>query len=640
MKHFFATLAVSALSLAAYAQPSFATYTTDPEEGIVESIPSIEVTFTGCNEVDINSGDAIYLLDSNYDEVPGRLRQTGNGILFTPAETITAPGEYIFVIGEGALCGYDESYNAVDNEAEIYIRYLIEGQGGGSESGALNYDDYTSTPAEGEVEALDAISVTFPNIYDTDINSSDDIVFTHNGNAISGLKVKGGDALKVTLPEAQTAPGSYQLTIKAGALCGFNSSYDEYLDNPEDIVLNWSIKNAAAAVDFAYTTTPANGAVVGSLEAMTFAFGSLSEVAVATGADITINGQTLEPVNYTLVAGSSANELKVAFSPAITAETAETVVKIAFVPGSLSGTQDGKTGANLDEIAASVTVVPAVSYSLELALSTPTKPNADGEISAEKQLGSFFFVADMAGLVAASDGTANVTIREIDGDYESTAALRKAYGLDQNKSYFSAAFTGEPTYNGRYEIIIEQGAFGNEIWAANHELGLSNPRQVMTFTLVDGRDRNVYTLEPSAVTPAEGTYASGSEFSTVTVEFTAAGVKATEASQATLAGVNSSFASNVMLTDNGDGTFTARFSTPSENGTYRLSIPAGAFAAPDGQKSAAIERTYRLDRSTAIDTIEAASAPREAYTLQGVRVTGPLTPGSIYIINGRKTLVK
>lgn len=93
-----------------------------------------------------------------------------------------------------------------------------------------------------------------------------------------------------------------------------------------------------------------------------------------------------------------------------------------------------------------------VKYDLTAAFNTPTKPNDNGEISAEKQLTSFFFVSDVAGLVAAGGDVENVTIREVNGNFTKSGHLRKAFGMSQDKSYFSVEFNSEPSYNGEYEI--------------------------------------------------------------------------------------------------------------------------------------------------------------------------------------------
>lgn len=643
MKKLFTAVTLSAMSLAAWAAPTFDGYVTDPDPGIVSQIQDITVIFPGCEEVEFNTRDAVYMLDSNYDEVPGALQQGGNAIMFTPETTITAAGEYTLVIGEGALCGYDAEYNSVDNPSEIYITYVIEGgsQGGGGE---LNYLGYTSVPAEGEVEALSEIKVTFPNIFDVDFNSKKDVVLTHNGTAVEGIKVTGGSALTVKLNAEATEPGNYALTIAAGALCGFSETYDNWLDNPEEISLAWNIKAPVGTVDFSYLATPAPGSTMAELSEAILTFGSLNEVSLAEGAlaTVTLNGETLEAVNYTIARGEANNQLKVTFSPAITSHGEDIAVNLLFPAASLTGVQGDITAPNTDAISLSYTVVAPVTYDLTLELSRPTQPNADGEISAEKQLDSFFFSSDMSGLVVSEQTETNITIKEVNGDFEASAVLKKAYGLDSSKSYFSAAFNRQPTYNGEYIITVEQGAFGTELWGENHELGRANMAQTLHFILVDGSDRVKYDLEPSEVTPAEGTYGTGAEFATITVKFDTPDVTLSDATviYATLAGVDTDYREDGVFTANGDGTFTVSFTAPTTDGTYMFNVLQGAFAAAGGRLSTPISREYKLDGKSAITEIEADAAGVKVYNLQGIPVSGKPLPGHIYIINGKKVFVK
>lgn len=643
MKKLFMSLALSAMTaLSVSAAPSFENFVTDPDQGVVTEISDITVIFPGCEKIEINVSDAIYLIGSDWEEVPGSLMNADNVLMFVPESTITDAGEYILCIGEGALKGTDAENNTADNSTDIFVSYTIEGgsQGGGGE---VNYLGYTSDPAEGEVESLSTIKVTFPNIYDLDFNSKGSINVTRNGVAIDGINVKGGSELIVTLPASTTDPGTYALNIPAGSCCGFDKSYSNWLDNPEDISLTWAIKNSADAVDFTYSVSPANGFVTASLAETVVSFDALTSVsATENAAVITLDDRTLEAVNYSISGGEKENQIKVTFSPAITAEGSDIAVQILFPAASLTGVQGEATGTNTSEIEVGYTVVPTVVYDLSLALSSPTKPNANGEISAEKQLTSFFFMADAAGLVPDETTEPNVTIKEVNGDFEASAILKKAFGLDGTKSYFSAEFLREPSYNGEYVITINQGAFGNELWESDHNLGQSNAAQTLSFTLVDGNDRLKYTLEPVEITPAEGTYGKGSDFAAITFKFDTPDVSLSDATviYATLAGKDVDFRSEGTFVSNGDGTFTVTFTASTADGTYLFSVLAGAFSAPGGLLSPAISREYKLEGKSAITEIEADDAAKTVYNLQGMPVNGTLRPGNIYIINGKKVLVK
>lgn len=352
---------------------------------------------------------------------------------------------------------------------------------------------------------------------------------------------------------------------------------------------------------------------------------------------VSVGDATLNILKYGVSEGDKANQLLVVFSPAIVAEDADLAVKVNFPAGALTGEKGTTTGTNSEAIELSYTVAPKVVYDLVAALSRPTNPNADGEISADKQLDSFFFSVDMPGLVAAEGTDNNVTIREVNGDFEASAHLRKAYGLDQSLSYFSAAFNKQPTYNGEYEIVIAKGAFGNELWGRDAELGHSNDEQTLKFTLVDGQDHLVSNLEPAEITPAEGSYGSGEAFATITVRFAEEGVTMSEAEMlyANLAGVDNDYNESATFTSGDGSSFTAKFDVaPTAKGTYKLTIYAGAFNCAN-RVSPEITREYVLDDKDSVVEIELDSTAKQIYNLQGMPVSGKL-PAGIYIIDGKK----
>lgn len=637
MKKLFTLFALGTITLGAAAQPSFDNYITDPASGTPQTeLSVITVTFSDCNEIEVNNSESIILYDPNFEEVPGTAKAAyeTNVLTFTLTSPVTKGGEYNLVIGDGALAGYDSDNNTVDN-SEIVIPFTIEG---GTES-TLNFDDFTSEPAQGTVESLKTIALTFPNIYEVNVNSASGITLTHNDAPVSIGKIDEGEKLTFNLTDEQTAPGTYVLTIAKEAICGFSEDYNSYLDNPEQIVLTWKIANAADAVDFSYTVTPASGSTTASLSQLTMDFAGLDEIKLTEGGlmSVTAGGEPLAITAYGVSPGEKANQLLVVFSPAIEAENEDVAVVVNFPAGSLTGKKADKSGTNSAAATLNYTVAPKVVYDLTPALSSPTKPNADGEISADKQLDAFFFAIEQPGLTAAESTETNVTIREINGDFQASARLGKAQGLSQNTSYFSAAFGRQPQYNGEYEITIEQGALGDERWNADHHIGHSNKTVTLKFTLVDGKDYVEYNLMPSEVTPAEGTYVTGSEFATITVKFSESGVVLSEAEMlyANLASTGSDYNESAPFTANPDGSFSATFVAPTSDGTYRFTALAGAFCL-DSRRNPEFQREFILDKNASAAEIEIDNTDGlQIYNLQGMPVKGKL-PAGIYIINGKK----
>jgi len=522
MNKLFTTLAASAVALSASAEVSFENYVSDPTQGEVTEITSIEVTFPGCAEIEVMDSESIRLLNASDEVISGSVKVPygTNKLIYTPDAAVTEAGTYRLSIGEYTLTGYngysDDGYTEfLDNPSEIILEYTIKGQGG------INFDNPAVTPAQGTVTSLETITVTFPEAPEVYVNDKSKVTLTHNEENVADLTITDGSSLTVKLAQEMTAPGEYALTIPANELKGPNDSGS----NQNDIVFKWNIP------------TPAT-------------------------------------------------------------------------------------------------------YDLTLDFNSPIKPNADGEISAEKQLTAFFFVSDMAGLDAATGTEENVTLREVNGDFETKGLLKKAYGLSPEKSYFSVEVS-EPRYNGKYEIVIAKGAFGDAEWLANPEYGHSNDEIVLTFTLVDGAEHQFYTIEPTGVTPSDNTVDSCEMLKEFTITFDT-DVTLTDGAYATLAGRDADFNQTANITSTGDNRkFAVTFETvPSENGVYVFSILQGAFAGSDGNMSVEINKEYTLDGSDAIDAIATEDSETTVYNLQGVRVEAEELPAGIYIVNGKKLIIK
>lgn len=518
-------MAACAVAFSASAAVSFSGYTSIPAEGEVTEITSIEITFPGCDEIEINDAEGIYMVDGNYDDVAGSAKVTyGTNVLkYTPDEPITAPGTYTLCIGTEILAGYvynGDDADYLDNPDEIYLQYTI----GSQQGGGVNFDNAEVDPKQGSVTSLETIKISYPNAPEVYFYDRSKVTMTRDGAPVAIASMTDGFGIEVKLESAQTESGEYVLTIPALELGGYTETDGK--DNETDLVYKW-------------------------------------------------------------------------------------------------------------------TIAAPVAYDLTLELSSPTNPNADGELSAEKQLISFFFASPETGLVAASGTEDNVTIREIDGDFERSGHLRKAFGLDASKTYFSVEFGAEPRYNGKYEIVIAKGAFGNDVWASNPEAGRTNDEITLTFTLVDGAERVFYTIEATEITPAETTVENGNMLTEFTVKFDTDVTLAPEA-HATLAGKTADFNESAVIASTGDNrTFTVKFETvPTEDGVYVFNIAQGAFVGTEGNMSVEINKEYTLTSSNGVDMIETVDGETVVYNLQGVRVNAENLPAGIYIVNGKKQVIR
>lgn len=506
---------------------------------------------------------------------------------------------------------------------------------------------YTANPAPGVVDQLNKITITFGNLNEVDINDSEGIfVMEKNNGEVQGVEVgtSGKNGISVTFGTPVTTPGTYTVFIGAGVLAGYGDydyDNDEYTwadDNTEAIILDYTIEGSAEALDFTYESSLSTDGFLAYFGELTLTFPNLDSVSCESdGVEVTFNG---EPQEGTVSA--DANKLTITLKEALNFKDGTVVVTIAAE--ALEGNANGTTANNAAPISLTYNMATPVEQNLELAISTP-KPNDKGEISANKSLESIFFVCEQKGLVAAAGTEPNVTVKEVNGDYEVKARLRKSGGLNQNYTYFAAQLGNEPAYNGEYTITIEKGAFGTEAWLADPNYGQTNNEIVLTFTLVDGADYAKYTIEPESVTPEAGTYKKAADIATVTVKF-AEGVELVEGGAATLAGVDNSYAETAKFSKV-DGGYAVTFETlPTEDGKYTFTVLQGTFgdagfvAEGKGKASKPITVEYTLSLDVSVASINAAKES-VVYNLQGQKLnaTPDHLPAGLYIVDGKKVMV-
>ena len=516
---------------------------------------------------------------------------------------------------------------------------------------AADHDfSYTVDPAEGEVSILQFVTMTFTNLDEIEINSSDEItVLRADGSLVRGVdvSVENDNELAFVFGAEQTDRGTYTINIPAGTLAGYADNYAWIRDNPTDIVLTYTIGNQTPeGIDWTCRTDPAEG-IVDELQNIYLYFPNITMVDINTKSDIVLsfNGA---PIDGLKISEEDSNLFCISTKEPQTAPGTYTLTIAKYALCAFDGEESYPEDLPNEltftwAIDGGASATP-VEYDLKLAISTP-RPNADGQISAEKSLESIFFVCEEKNLVTAPGTEIEVSLKEDNGSFIAKGRLREASGLNANYSYFSVAFGKEPTYNGKYTITIPKGAFGTEEWAQNPNYGHSNDEIKLSFELIDGADYDTYTLEPISVDPKEGTYSAGKEIATITLKF-AEGVEAVAGASATLAGVDNSYAETAEFKAV-DGGFTVTFaSTPTEKGNYVLTVTPGMFGDEGfvkngtGKANAPININYTIGNTVGVS---AAAADKESaiYNLQGVRVNSAIghLPAGIYVIDGKKTLI-
>ncbi|MDE6027141.1 MAG: hypothetical protein K2G23_03635, partial [Muribaculaceae bacterium] len=361
-----------------------------------------------------------------------------------------------------------------------------------------------------------------------------------------------------------------------------------------------------------------------------------------TGISVKHDGEELPDVAVT----TDANKLTLTLKEAL--NFVDGKIEVAIAPESLTGVKGTVTAANLDPITAIYSMATPVVYDLTLLLNAP-KINSAGEISADRSMSEMFFVCENKDLVAAAGAAPNVFLRSEEGDFEVSAHLTKGKGLNANYSYFVANFLKQPSYNGKYVITINKGAVGTAAWGEDPNYGHSNEALTLSFELVDGASRDIYSIQPISVTPSEGSYSKGSDIGVITFFFEE-GISPVKGVSAMLAGIDTSYREETTFTATKDGGYALTFSpAPSEKGRYLLNVPQGAFgdagfvANGDGKGSAPMSFTYYIGVVSGIEGIEETNpeAPHTIYNVQGLQIDSSIDklPAGLYIIDGKKVVI-
>lgn len=498
----------------------------------------------------------------------------------------------------------------------------------------------TITPAQGEVTELSTIKLAFEGDWTmSDINSSSGITLTHNGADVKISKTSSYSEGSFTfkLSEPATAPGEYVLTIASYSISLYKPD-ESSIDIESDLSFTWTIPGDYVILDFTATSDPADKQVVDALEAIEYTFTGLDAVELEPGNPVvTANGETLLASDYS----AFCNGNKVVLSFEFPIENGP--VTVTFPEGSVKGTKGTDNATNPTDIEFSYTVAPAVVYDLTLAISTP-KLGTDGEINiSEKSMTNVFFSSDVAGLDVVEGTEANVTVKEVNGDFERSGRLAKGFGLDSKKSYFQVNFGSEPSYNGDYVITVAKGSFGDAAWVDNNEFGRSNDVIELPFKIVGGKDHETNTLEATVTPDPSATYKSFAEFATIKLTFDTE-VTASEEAAGTIVdnGGDFNFTQTKAFTKDGDA-FAVTFEAPSNPAaltSYTFSVPAGVFKDANGAGNKEISVVYTVSDTDGVDMILDEENAAPVYNLQGVRVNANELPAGIYIRNGKKFVVK
>lgn len=198
---------------------------------IESSDPESESTLTELGDVLLQFGDhanlfvnpdieiSVYNRIDRVVATTGKLSKMAGGILLALNDTITDAGTYSIEIPQGAVgdaTWMQNNYLDGHTNAAFTLLYVIE-------EGAIDYN-VTITPAEGEVTSLKSFQLIFNDEEYAGVSGLINATVTDADGNVVGTTDTGEldqnlwNAVVFTLSEEITAPGTYTLTIPAGAI--------------------------------------------------------------------------------------------------------------------------------------------------------------------------------------------------------------------------------------------------------------------------------------------------------------------------------------------------------------------------------------------------------------------------------------
>ena len=419
-------------------------------------------------------------------------------------------GAYTITIPKGAAgdARWHADHTLGHSNDEIVLSFnLVGGIDRPKEEDPFEY--VITSPAEGQ-ETFYSVKLQFPKAAEIEfvpgfMERANYVEFKKNGEIFTPSYLYpsfSDNEIELDLGGVQgSVADRWVVTLKPGLFNLLDADENVIATNPlmEIVVTEGAPKSD---VDFTFTTQPADPdgkLLLAEMSKVSFTFSALSAVSAdADAAVVTLGETTIDKSAYTVSA--SENVVTVNFEPALTSAE-DAALTVTFPEEALTGTQGETSGTNKTPVKASYTIVPAAAYDLAIDFYQP-KPDADGNISADDRFNMMMFICDLPNVKPVADNT--VTLKEVNGDFESTQVLKTITGQESGKSTFYTSFQS-PVYNGEYTVTISKGAVGDLRWRTDHALGHSNDEVVLTFNVINGQDRPVETPHIDLSTAYVGT---------------------------------------------------------------------------------------------------------------------------------------
>ena len=297
----------------------------------------------------------------------------------------------------------------------------------------------------------------------------------------------------------------WELTIQPGLFRLLDAAENVLGENPlMEIVVTEG--QPVSLVDFTFTTDPVStdpydeSLKIAEVSTISLTFPNLDTVtADGNAVSVTLGGNDIDKSAYSVTTTGTDNVVKITFDPALKSEQDANLV-ITFPVGSLTGKKGDVSDTNKSDVVSKYyTLVQGVKHDLSIDFYSP-KPDADGNLSVTKSLASTIFVCDTPDIKVGGGTDNHITLKEVNGDFESAGRLTVLTGMVSGKSTFIANFN-QPVYNGKYTVTLSKGAIGDSRWRADHTMGHTNDDVVLQFNITGGEERPHIDLSVAYTAP-------------------------------------------------------------------------------------------------------------------------------------------
>lgn len=631
--------------------------TTPAEGGTAVGMSMFSMMFNDYVNINYENSSSVNVYDAESDEVAATGTLTPNWMargmgLNVVFDAPLAAGSYYITFAQGLFGDndwYESGYTSGKANPELTYNFTAEEL-------VVNKVPTTFTPADGAtVASITQFEIAFEHAFDRSYATTENpVVLDAEGNVVE--EIVGGQVgwnsdwtvMILKLNTEITTPGTYTFKMPAEYISLMDDGY-----NPIGTTDEITSTVVVAAPKVPTNLDPANGSEVGMLMSFEAKFDfSIEKNWDATDMPYVKNGAgetiyTLESWQATL--NDTWDGFVFTMPETIMTPDTYTIVVPAGVIAEVDA-EGNPTGAYNDEFEVTYIVtgeVAPVTYDF-----TPVEVDpADG--STVSQLYSFTLMFNEAPQVNYE--VANpVTVYNEDGDAISTGTIFGSR-MQPNAVTVTCSDGESITANGTYTIIINQGAFGNELWLNSGAMtGACNPELQYTFTVVEP------DLAPTAIVPDNNTTIEKLDSIILTYNFAVnmswyGNVTVKDAEGNEVASVDGEACELVPESEDANWwdpcyTVKIKFTKPIETkGTYTVTLPEGFLMLGEAGEFQNKETifTYEVTGGNGINSIAAEDGNVTVYTLNGVKVLDNQPANElknlkkgIYIVNGKKVVIK